>query len=81
MENHVSIIGIIVENLDSADKLNELLHEYGNYIIGRMGLPYPKKELNVISVVLDAPTDVINKLAGKIGMLDGISSKVVCSDK
>ena len=80
MESHVSIIGIIVENLDSTDKLNELLHEYGSYIIGRMGLPYPKKNVNIISIAMDAPTDIINKLAGKIGMLDGISSKVVCSN-
>lgn len=81
MENHVSIIGIIVENLDSTEKLNELLHEYGSFIIGRMGLPYPKKNVNIISIALDAPTDIINTLAGKIGMLDGISSKVVCSAK
>ena len=81
MENHVSIIGIIVENLDSTDRLNELLHEYGNYIIGRMGLPYQKKNVNIISIALDAPSDVINTLAGKIGMLNGISSKVVCSSK
>lgn len=81
MESHVSIIGIIVENVDSTDRLNELLHEYGSYIIGRMGLPYPKKSVNIISIALDAPTDVINTLAGKIGMLDGISSKVVCSSK
>ena len=81
LESHVSIIGIIVENVDSTDRLNELLHEYGSYIIGRMGLPYPKKSVNIISIALDAPTDVINTLAGKIGMLDGISSKVVCSAK
>lgn len=81
LESHVSIIGIIVENVDSTDRLNELLHEYGSYIIGRMGLPYPQKSVNIISIALDAPTDVINTLAGKIGMLDGISSKVVCSSK
>lgn len=79
MEEKVSIIGIIVENIDSTDKLNELLHEYGSYIIGRMGIPYPKKNLNIISIAMDAPVDVINTLSGKIGMLDGISSKVVCS--
>lgn len=79
MEEKVSIIGIIVENIDSTDKLNELLHEYGSYIIGRMGIPYPKKNLNIISIAMDAPADVINTLSGKIGMLDGISSKVVCS--
>lgn len=79
MEEKVSIIGIIVENSDSTDKLNELLHEYSSYIIGRMGIPYKKKDINVISIVLDAPADIINTLSGKIGMLDGISSKVVCS--
>ena len=81
MENHVSIIGIIVENLESTDRLNDLLHEYGSYIIGRMGIPYQKKNMNIISIALDAPGDIINTLAGKIGMLNGISSKVVCSSK
>ncbi|MBQ3928922.1 MAG: iron-only hydrogenase system regulator [Clostridia bacterium] len=79
METRVSIIGIIVESTDSIDKLNDLLHEYGEYIIGRMGIPYQKKDVNIISIALDAPVDVINTLSGKIGMLDGISSKVVCS--
>ena len=79
METRVSIIGIIVEKTDSVDKLNELLHEYGDYIIGRMGLPYQKKNVNIISIALDAPMDVINTLSGKIGMIDGISSKLVCS--
>lgn len=77
METRVSIIGIIVEKTDSVDKLNDLLHEYGEYIIGRMGIPYEKKGVNVISIALDAPLDVINTLSGKIGMLDGISSKSV----
>lgn len=79
MEERVSIIGIIVENTDSVDKLNALLHEYGKYIIGRMGIPYQKKDLNIISIALDAPMDIINTLSGKIGRLDGVSSKVVCS--
>ncbi len=79
METRVSIIGIIVEKTDSVDKLNELLHEYGEYIIGRMGIPYAKKKVNVISIALDAPLDVINTLSGKIGMIDGISSKSVFS--
>ena len=79
METRVSIIGIIVEKTDSVDKLNELLHEYGEDIIGRMGLPYQKKNVNIISIALDAPMDIINTLSGKIGMIDGISSKLVCS--
>ncbi len=79
METRVSIIGIIVEKTDSVDKLNRLLHEYGKYIIGRMGIPYGKKNINIISIALDAPLDVINTLSGKIGMIDGISSKSVFS--
>lgn len=79
LETRVSIIGIIVENTNSVDKLNNILHQYGKYIIGRMGIPYSKKDVNIISIALDAPIDVINTLSGKIGMLDGISSKVVCS--
>ena len=79
MEERVSIIGIIVENTNSVDKLNAVLHEYGNYVIGRMGIPYQKKDLNIISIALDAPMDVINTLSGKIGQLDGVSSKVVYS--
>ncbi len=79
METKVAIIGIIVENTASVDKLNELLHEYGEYIIGRMGIPYAKKNVNIISISLDAPLDVINRLSGKIGMLDGISAKAVFS--
>ena len=79
METRVAIIGIIVENTDSVDQLNDLLHEYGEYIIGRMGLPYAKKNVNVISVCLDATMDVINRLSGKLGMIDGISAKAVFS--
>lgn len=79
MESRVSIIGIIVENTNSIEKLNEILHTYGEYIIGRMGIPYQKKNVHIISIALDAPVNIINTLSGKIGMLDGISSKVVCS--
>ena len=77
MENRVAIIGIIVENRDSVEALNEILHEYAAYIIGRMGLPYKAKNISIISVVLDAPQDIISALAGKIGNLDGISSKTL----
>lgn len=79
MESRVSIIGIIVENTNSIEKLNEILHTYGEYIIGRMGIPYQKKNVHIISIALDAPVNIINTLSGKIGMLNGISSKVVCS--
>lgn len=79
METKVAIIGIIVENTDSVDKLNELLHEYGEHIIGRMGIPHAKKGVNVISVCLNAPLDTINQLSGKLGMIDGVSAKAVFS--
>jgi len=79
MESRVAIIGIIVENRESTQKLNDILHDYGKYIIGRMGLPYPKREINIISIVVDAPQDEINSLSGKIGKIDGITSKVAYS--
>ena len=69
MESRVAIIGIIVENKNSIDTLNEILHEYGDLIIGRMGLPYAKRGINIISIVIDAPQDDINTLSGKIGKL------------
>ncbi len=79
METRVAIIGIIVENADSVSALNSLLHEYGMYIIGRMGLPYPTKNINIISVAIDAPQDVISALSGKIGRLNGVSAKTAYS--
>lgn len=79
METRIALIGIIVENQDSVERLNQLLHEYGTYIIGRMGLPYHKRGVNIISVAMDAPQDTINALCGKIGRLQGISAKAVYS--
>lgn len=79
METRVAIIGIIVEEPESVDKLNELLHEYRRYIIGRMGIPYREKNINVISIVIDAPQDTISSLSGKIGSLPGISAKTAYS--
>ena len=81
MESRIAIIGIIIEDVDSVTEVNEILHDYGMYIIGRMGIPYREKELNIISIALDAPTDVINTVAGKLGRLPGISAKAVCSRK
>lgn len=75
MERRVAVIGIIVEDYDAAEKLNTILHEYGGYIIGRMGIPYPKRGINVISVAVDAPQDVISALSGKIGRLEGVAAK------
>ncbi len=79
MESRVAIIGIIVEEESSVEDLNQILHEYGAYIIGRMGIPYPKKDINIISIAVDAPQDVISTLSGKLGNLKGISSKAAYS--
>ncbi|MDO4552107.1 MAG: iron-only hydrogenase system regulator [Bacillota bacterium] len=78
-ETRVAIIGIIVEDDSSVEELNALLHEYGRYIIGRMGIPYHKKGINVISIAVDAPQDVISALSGKVGKLEGISTKTAYS--
>lgn len=80
MNTRIALIGIIVERADSVERLNMLLHEYGEYIIGRMGIPYRKREINIISVAIDAPQDVVNALSGKIGKLDGISARTVYSN-
>lgn len=77
METRVALIGIIVENTDYIESVNYLLHEYSRYIIGRMGIPYKEKNIHVISVVIDAPQDVVNALTGKLGRLSGISAKTV----
>jgi len=79
METRVAIIGIIVEDASSVEKLNGILHEYGSYIIGRMGLPYKEKNINIISLAVDAPNDVISALSGKLGKLTGVSAKAVYS--
>lgn len=80
METRIALIGIIVERMESVEQLNHLLHEYGSYIVGRMGIPYRERGVNIISVAIDAPQDVINALSGKIGRLDGISAKTVYSN-
>lgn len=80
METRVALIGIIVENSDSVEPLNNLLHEYGSYIIGRMGIPYPTKGINIISVAIDAPQNVISALSGKLGRLNGVSVKTAYSN-
>ena len=81
MVTRVAIIGIIVEKNDCVDQLNSLLHEYGTYIIGRMGLPYHSKGINIISIAIDAPQDIINTLGGKIGKIKGLSVKTVYSNQ
>lgn len=71
----VALIGIIVENPEAAEEVNELLHEFREYVVGRMGIPYREKEISIISIVLDAPEDKISALSGKLGMVRGISVK------
>ncbi len=80
METRVAVISIIVEKNESVEKLNSLLHEYGKYIIGRMGIPYREKGISIISIAIDAPQDDINTLSGRIGRLDGIASKTAYSN-
>ena len=80
METRVALIGIIVENESSVEELNSLLHTYGKYIVGRMGIPYRKKNINIISVAIDAPQDVISAITGRIGKIDGISVKTAYSN-
>ena len=75
METRVALLSIIVDKKDSVEKLNALLHEYGEYIIGRMGIPYKKRMVNIISIALDAPQNTTSELAGKIGKLDGVNVK------
>ena len=75
MESRIAVIGIVVENEDSVDQLNAILHAYRQHIIGRMGIPHREKHVNIISIAVDAPQDVISALAGQVGKLPGVSSK------
>ncbi len=79
METRVAVMSIIVEDADSVETLNALLHEYGEYIIGRMGLPYRERKISIISIAIDAPQDAISALAGKVGKLSGVSVKTAFS--
>ena len=79
MESRIALIGIVVENTDSVEKINAVLHEYGEYIVGRMGIPYHKRHISVISIVMDAPGDVISALSGKLGMIPHVNIKTVYS--
>ena len=79
METRVAVISIIIENPDSVQAMNELLHQYSSYIIGRMGIPYRAKGINIISVAVDAPQDQISALSGKIGRLPGVCAKAAYS--
>ena len=77
MDTRIALIGIILESRESVEALNHLLSEYGDYVIGRMGLPYREKGIHVISVAVDAPNNVISALSGKLGMLPGVSTKTI----
>ena len=77
--NRIAVIAIVVENRESASRLNEILHEYGDCIIGRMGIPYPKKNLSLISVAVDAPNDRISALTGKLGAIEGLTVRTAYS--
>ena len=79
MDTRVALIGIIVSDTSSAGDINDLLHEYSDYIISRMGVPYRKKNISIVSIVMDAPNDIINALSGKLGQLEGVSTKPIYS--
>lgn len=80
MSSRVAVMSIIVENSETVEKLNAILHDYGKYIIGRMGIPYRAKQINIISIAIDAPQDIISALAGKVGNLPGVSVKTALSN-
>ena len=80
MKTRVAVMAIILESKENAEQLNAVLHDYREYILGRMGLPYTKHEINIISVALDAPQDIINSLAGKIGRIEGANVKTAYSN-
>ncbi|MGN0735082.1 MAG: TM1266 family iron-only hydrogenase system putative regulator [Anaerovoracaceae bacterium] len=80
-ETRVAVISIIVENVQAVEAINSLLHQYREHIIGRMGVPYPKKGISIISVAVDGPMDDISALSGKLGALEGVSTKTVYSKK
>ena len=80
MKTRVAVMAIILESKENAEQLNTVLHDYREYILGRMGLPYTKHDINIISVALDAPQDIINSLAGKIGRIEGVNVKTAYSN-
>ena len=80
METRVAVIGVIIEDPEAAGRINEILHEYGEYIIGRMGIPYRSRGIHIISLAVDAPQDVISALSGKLGRLEGVAAKTAYSN-
>ena len=80
MQTRVAVMGIIVSNTERVEALNAVLHDYGQYIIGRMGIPYRQKNIHIISLAIDAPQDTISSLAGKLGNLPGVNVKTAYSN-
>ena len=79
--NRIVVIGIIIEDTNAAAKVNEILHSYSDFVIGRMGIPYREENINIISIVLNAPIDKINSLTGKLGMIENVSAKALYASK
>lgn len=77
MEKKIAVVAVIVSNIDSVARVNQIFHEFSDYVLGRLGIPYKEKGVNVISIVLDAPSEILNSLSGKLGMIDGVKSKVM----
>lgn len=77
MDTKIALVGIIVEDMAAVERVNRILHDYREYVVGRMGIPYHEKDVHIISVVIDAPENAISSLSGKLGMLEGISVKSV----
>ena len=80
MDTRVALIAIVIDDENSVNTLNSILHEYGKYIIGRMGIPYREKGISIISVAIDASQDIISSVSGKIGRLPGVSTKTAYSN-
>ncbi len=81
VDKRLAVVGIIVEEADCAEEVNEILHEFREYIVGRMGIPYREREVSVISIIVDAPNNVISAMSGKLGMVHGVTSKAVYATK
>lgn len=80
METRVAVISIIVEQPDATGRINEILHDYSSYIIGRMGIPYRKRGISIISIAMEAPQDAISAMSGKLGRLEGVTTKAAYSN-
>lgn len=78
-ETRTALVGIVVENTDSVDRLNGILHDYKEYILGRMGIPHPSRKISIISIAMEAPADTISALSGKLGALPGVNTKTIYS--